>query len=240
MPTPDSHLPEHIVIIMDGNGRWAKKRSLPRAAGHRAGIKTLRKLVEYCATLKIAAMTVFAFSTENWQRPKQEVNTLMDLFMSALQSEVEDLHKNNVRLKLIGDRQCFSEKLLRAINQAESLTESNNGLQLNVAINYSGRWDVVQTCNHLVAQGYTQLTEKKITECLSLSSQKEPDLFIRTGGEQRISNFLLWQLAYTELYFTDTLWPDFNIEQMDKSLEWFTKRERRFGKTSEQLAGDEV
>lgn len=239
MPKLDSNYPQHIAIIMDGNGRWAKQRNLPRAAGHRAGIKTLRKLVEYTATLDIAAMTVFAFSTENWQRPKQEVNTLMDLFMSALQSEVADLHKNNVCLKLIGERQTFSDKLLHTINEAEGLTASNNGLKLNVAINYSGRWDIIQACQSLVTEGTTNITEEIITERLSLSSMTEPDLFIRTGGEQRISNYLLWQLAYTELYFTDTLWPDFNGKEMDDALHWFATRERRFGKTSEQLRDKE-
>ncbi|MEM7027286.1 MAG: polyprenyl diphosphate synthase [Pseudomonadota bacterium] len=237
MTTPDPNLPEHIAIIMDGNGRWAKQRGLPRVAGHRAGIKTLRNLVEHIVALNIPAMTVFAFSTENWQRPRQEVKTLMDLFMSALNSEVNDLNKNNVCLKLIGDRHFFSDKLREAVNEAESLTAANTGLNLNVAINYSGRWDILQACQSLIDKfSNEQVTEAMLAEHLSLSSMKEPDLFIRTGGERRISNYLLWQLAYTELYFVDTLWPDFNPEEMDDALNWFANRERRYGKISEQLA----
>lgn len=233
--------PGHVAIIMDGNGRWAKKRGLPRVAGHRAGVKTLRKLIEHAAKIELNTITVYAFSRENWQRPDKEVDLLMDLFMAALQSEVKDLHKNNVRLKFIGDRMAFSDKLQNSINDSESLTSSNSGLCLNVAANYSGRWDIIQACqsiskditsNKLIVD---DINEAIISDKLSLAQNNDPDLFIRTGGEQRVSNYLLWQLAYTELYFTDTLWPDFNSEQLDLVLDWFAKRQRRFGKTSEQI-----
>ncbi len=233
--------PKHIAIIMDGNGRWAKKRNLPRVAGHRAGVKTLRKLIEYAVEIKLNAMTVYAFSRENWQRPEKEVGLLMELFMTALQSEVKDLHKNNVRLRFIGDKTAFNEKLQKTIGDSESLTSSNSGLRLNVAANYSGRWDITQAfqsiaedvaSNNLVID---DINEALLGDRLSLAENNNPDLFIRTGGEQRISNYLLWQLAYTELYFTDTLWPDFNPEQFDNALDWFVNRQRRFGKTSEQI-----
>jgi undecaprenyl diphosphate synthase len=233
--------PKHIAIIMDGNGRWAKKRNLPRVAGHRAGVKTLRKLIEYAVEQKLNVMTVYAFSRENWQRPEKEVDLLMELFMAALQSEVKDLHKNNVCLKFIGDRMAFSDKLQKTIGDSEILTSSNSGLCLNVAANYSGRWDITKTVqsisqdiasNNLMLEG---INETLISERLSLAACEEPELFIRTGGEQRISNYLLWQLAYTELYFTDVLWPDFNPEQFNKALDWFANRQRRFGKTSEQI-----
>ncbi len=229
-------IPAHIAIIMDGNGRWAKQRGLPRIAGHRAGLKTLRKLVEYAASIELNAMTVYAFSKENWQRPEQEVSMLMELFMTTLQSEIVELHKNNVRLQLIGERTAFSAKLQEAMANAEKLTAENNGLQLNVAINYSGRWDILQACQALLAEKVDgDLSEADITQYLCLSDLPEPDLFIRTGGEQRISNYLLWQLAYTELYFTDALWPDFGAAQLDDAILWYQNRERRFGKISEQI-----
>ncbi len=230
-------IPAHIAIIMDGNGRWAKQRGLPRIAGHRAGLKTLRKLVEHAASIELNAMTVYAFSKENWQRPEQEVSMLMELFMTTLQSEIVELHKNNVRLQLIGERTAFSEKLQEAMVNAEKLTAENNGLQLNVAINYSGRWDIVQACQALLlADNFDgTLSEADIERYLCLRSLPEPDLFIRTGGEQRISNYLLWQLAYTELYFTDALWPDFGAAQLDDAILWYQNRERRFGKISEQI-----
>lgn len=233
--------PEHVAIIMDGNGRWAKKKSLPRFAGHKAGVKTLRKLIEHAVQLQLKAITVYAFSRENWQRPEKEVNLLMDLFMSALQSEVNDLHDNNVRLRFIGDRTAFSEKLQKSILDSESLTSSNKGLCLNVAANYSGRWDILQACESIIEDMLSNKTdiskfdETLISSKLSLANYNEPDLFIRTGGEQRISNYLLWQLAYTELYFTDTLWPDFDSKQFELALDWFANRQRRFGKTSEQV-----
>lgn len=228
--------PAHIAIIMDGNGRWAKQRGLPRIAGHRAGLKTLRKLVEHAASIKLGAMTVYAFSKENWQRPEQEVSMLMELFMNTLQSEIVELHKNNVCLRLIGERRAFSAKLQEAMQNAETLTANNSGLKLNVAINYSGRWDIVQACQSLLEQGRVkELTEEDIQRHLCLNTLPEPDLFIRTGGEKRISNFLLWQLAYTELYFTETLWPDFGADQLDTAIHWFQNRERRFGRISEQI-----
>lgn len=229
-------LPEHVAIIMDGNGRWAKQKGLPRVAGHRAGVKTLRNLIEKAVRLELKAVTVYAFSQENWLRPEREVSLLMDLFMTALKSEVADLHKNNVRLNFIGERTAFNKKLQKSIDDSESLTGTNSGLILNVAVNYSGRWDMLHACQSIVSDpDIKQVSEALINEKLSLSSISDPDLFIRTGGEQRISNFLLWQLAYTELYFTDTLWPDFDAEQFELALNWFANRQRRFGKTSEQI-----
>ncbi len=243
---PNTSKPKHIAIIMDGNGRWANKRKLPRIAGHRAGVKTLRKLIEHAVKTGLSVMTVYAFSTENWQRPEKEVDLLMELFMTALQSEVKDLHKNNVCLKFIGDKTAFANKLQEIINQSESLTSSNTGLCLNVAANYSGRWDITNAFQTIAKEiASNQLNVDDIDEDLignrvSLTEYSEPDLFIRTGGEQRISNYLLWQLAYTELYFTDVLWPDFDSEQLDNAIEWFTKRQRRFGKTSEQVEQDDI
>ena len=234
--------PEHIAIIMDGNGRWAKSKGLPRVAGHRAGVKTLRKLIEHAVKIKLNAITVYAFSTENWQRPEKEVDLLMDLFISALESEVEDLHKNNVKVTFIGDRSAFSSKLQNSINQSESLTTNNNGLCLNVAANYSGRWDIIQALQSVANEiksntlAIDEIDELQVASKLSLANQKDPDLFIRTGGEQRISNYFLWQTAYTELYFTETLWPDFDSTQLELAIDWFSKRERRFGKTPEQVA----
>ena len=233
--------PKHIAIIMDGNGRWAKNKNQPRVAGHRAGVKTLRKLIEYAVRIQLDAMTVYAFSRENWQRPEKEVTLLMDLFITALNSEVKDLHENNVCLTFIGDNADFSEKLQKTIKQSEDLTRDNSGLRLNVAANYSGRWDITQAVQSIsidIVAGKLnneQLNESLISEKLCLANIEEPDLFIRTGGEQRISNYFLWQLAYTELYFTDALWPDFSPSELDKAIDWFNNRQRRFGKTSEQI-----
>jgi undecaprenyl diphosphate synthase len=233
--------PNHIAIIMDGNGRWAKNKTLPRVAGHRAGVKTLRKLIEHAVKINLNTLTAYAFSQENWQRPEKEVNLLMELFMTALQSEVKDLHENNVCLKFIGDRKAFSNKLQETIIQSELLTSSNTGLKLNIAANYSGRWDITQATESIakdIASGNLKVedvNESLINDRLCLSDNLEPDLFIRTGGEQRISNYFLWQLAYTELYFTDTFWPDFSSAELDKAINWFINRQRRFGKTSEQL-----
>jgi undecaprenyl diphosphate synthase len=243
---PKISKPEHIAIIMDGNGRWAEKRKLPRVAGHRAGVKTLRKLIEHAVKIKLNTMTVYAFSTENWQRPEKEVGLLMELFMTALQSEVKDLFKNNVLLNFIGDKTAFSEKLQNTIAESESLTSSNSGLCLNVAANYSGRWDVTQALQSISKELDTKriniddIDERMISHKLSLAKNEDPDLFIRTGGEQRISNYLLWQLAYTELYFTDVLWPDFDSVQLDSAIDWFVSRQRRFGKTSEQIEQDNI
>lgn len=233
--------PNHIAIIMDGNGRWAKTKGLPRIAGHRAGVKTLRKLIEHAVKTRLNTITVYAFSTENWHRPEKEVNLLMDLFISALGSEVEDLHKNNVKLNFIGDRSAFSQKLQDSIDASESLTSSNSGLCLNVAANYSGRWDIVNAMRLIGKKieakelSAADIDESLIDSHLSLHASPEPDLFIRTGGEQRISNYLLWQTAYTELFFTDTLWPDFDAAQFEQAIGWFSNRQRRFGKTSEQI-----
>jgi undecaprenyl diphosphate synthase len=232
---------EHVAIIMDGNGRWAKSRRLPRVAGHRAGVKTLRNLIEHSVKIKLNTITVYAFSRENWQRPQSEVDLLMNLFISALHSEVKDLHKNNVKLTFIGDRSTFSGQLQDSINESELLTSSNNGLCLNIAANYSGRWDIVQAYHSIAkdiesnSMSIEDVDETVISNKLSLAVHKDPDLFIRTGGEQRISNYLLWETAYTELYFTETLWPDFDAKQFDIAIDWFSKRQRRFGKTSEQI-----
>ncbi len=234
-------LPRHIAIIMDGNGRWAKRQFLPRIAGHRAGLEVVRKITKICAEKGIEVLTLFAFSTENWQRPKQEVNALLELFFNALDREVKKLHENNVQLHVIGSEARFSTELKQRINAAQQLTANNTGLKLVIAFDYSGQWDITQATNQLatkVAQGLLkpgEITPKLIEQHLSTTGLPEPDLFIRTSGEQRISNFLLWQLAYTELYFTDAHWPDFSAEILEDALEYFASRERRFGCTSEQI-----
>ena len=236
-----SNLPKHIVIIMDGNGRWAQQRGLPRFAGHKAGVEAVRDIVKECSVKNITALTLFAFSSENWRRPKNEVSLLMDLFMMALDREVKKLHENNVQLRIIGDKSAFSEKLQKRIDKAENLTRDNTGLVLNIAANYGGQWDIAQSVKQLankVQQGGLKaddITEEKIAENLSLADLPEPDLFIRSGGEMRISNFLIWQLAYTELYFTDVLWPDFKRDEFNKALTSFAGRQRRFGRTGEQV-----
>ncbi len=236
-----SSKPKHIIIIMDGNGRWAEQNGLTRSAGHKAGVKVLRNLIEHAVQLELKTLTVYAFSRENWQRPKKEVELLLDLFISSLESEVKDLHENNIKLNFIGETDKFSEKLKKSMSKSESLTSNNSKLTLNVALNYSGRWDVYKALLSII----DDMTAKKITKNdvneelintkLSLADYDEPDLLIRTGGEKRLSNYLLWQIAYTELYFTNTLWPDFNTDQFDLALDWYTKRQRRFGKTSEQI-----
>jgi undecaprenyl diphosphate synthase len=234
-------LPRHVAVIMDGNGRWAKRRHLPRFAGHQAGVEAVRGLVRSCGERGIGVLTLFAFSSENWRRPASEVGLLMDLLMKALQREVRELHENNVRLRIIGDREAFSERLQRQIAAAERLTQDNGGLQLVVAVNYGGRWDIVQAARQLamaVEAGRLradEVTVETLSASLSLHDLPEPDLFIRTGGEQRISNFLLWQLAYTELYFTDILWPDFDSQAFEAALAFFAARQRRFGHTGEQV-----
>jgi len=236
-----NEIPNHIAIIMDGNGRWAKKRHLPRHAGHKAGVETVRRVINLCVEHHIKVLTLFAFSSENWQRPKQEVNLLMDLFMTALQKEITALHKNQVRLRFFGAREAFSDKLQQLIAEAETLTEHNTGLTLVIAANYGGRWDIVEAATLLakqIEQGTLksqEINENLFSKHLCLADLPEPDLFIRTSGEQRISNFLLWQLAYTELYFTDTLWPDFDKETFIQALKAFSTRQRRFGRTGEQL-----
>ena len=234
-------LPQHVAVVMDGNGRWAKKRFLPRTAGHKAGVKATRRLVELCAIKGIGALTLFAFSSENWSRPDQEVSSLMSLFVSTLNSEINKLHEQGVRICFIGDRTRFSENLQTSIAAAEEKTAANTRLKLNIAANYGGRWDIVnavRSVSRKLADGdisEEQITEQAFTRELCLVDQPEPDLFIRTGGEQRISNFLLWQIAYTELFFTDTLWPEFNDVAFDEALEWYATRQRRFGKTGEQV-----
>ena len=237
--------PEHIVIIMDGNGRWAEKNDLPRAKGHKSGVKTLRNLIERAVQLELTMITVYAFSRENWQRPRKEIDLLIDLFITSLQSEVHDLHKNNIKLNFIGELTKFSDTLRKSMKESELLTYNNSGLTLNVALNYSGRWDIhralLSIINEVQSKKITidEINEKLINSKLSLAENHEPDLFIRTGGEKRISNYLLWQLAYTEMYFTDILWPDFDIDQFDLALDWFAKRQRRFGKTSMQIENDQ-
>ncbi|MFV2059555.1 MAG: isoprenyl transferase [Gammaproteobacteria bacterium] len=239
--TVHGEFPKHIAIIMDGNGRWAKKRFLPRVAGHKSGVKVVRNIVQYCARNSIKALTIFAFSSENWKRPKKEVNSLMELFFTSLEHEVKSLNENNIRMQFIGDRSVFSDKLKEKIISSESLTQSNSGLVLSIAANYGGRWDITNAVNKIVADiaiGVLEkdaITEECITQYMSLNSLPEPDLFIRTGGEERISNFLLWQLAYTELYFTETLWPDFNEIEIQNAIQNYMKRQRRFGHTGEQV-----
>jgi len=232
-------IPKHIAVIMDGNGRWARKRFLPRIAGHKRGVETVRDLVKQCVQLKVEYLTLFAFSSENWRRPTEEVSFLMGLFMDALKREVVKLHQNNIKLVMIGDRSRFDAALIAQIDESEKLTANNTGLILTIAANYGGRWDVLQAVNKM-QQAAPQLTghyrEEHLTPCLSMSYAPEPDLFIRTGGEKRISNFLLWQLAYSELYFTDTLWPDFNESAFNLAIQSYQQRERRFGRTSEQLS----
>ena len=234
-----AEIPQHIAVIMDGNGRWARKRFLPRVAGHKVGVDTVRDLVKHCINLKVDYLTLFAFSSENWRRPSEEVSFLMGLFMDALKREVVKLHQNNIRLLLIGDRSRFDSALIAKIEESEQLTAKNTGLTLTIAANYGGRWDVLQAVNKMqlaapeLAGNYS---EADLTPYLSMHYAPEPDLFIRTGGEKRISNFLLWQLAYTEFYFTDTLWPDFNESAFKLAIDSYQQRERRFGRTSEQLS----
>lgn len=236
---PDSHhIPRHIAVIMDGNGRWAKKRFLPRVAGHKRGVETVREMVKSSAALGVEFLTLFAFSSENWRRPPEEVSFLMGLFLEALNQEVSKLHQNNIRMVVIGDRSQFDETLRAHIDASENLTRDNTGLTLTIAANYGGRWDLMQAVNRLVLDSPEKAgnyAEEDISQHLSMHYAPEPDLFIRTGGEKRISNFLLWQLAYTELYFTDTLWPDFDKSAFDQAIRSYQTRERRFGRTSEQL-----
>jgi undecaprenyl diphosphate synthase len=239
--TSDANLPRHIAIIMDGNGRWARKRFLPRTAGHRAGVSAVRKTVEWCASKGVLALTLFAFSSENWRRPQQEVSVLMGLFLSTLEKETRKLYQNNVRLRVIGDRSAFAADLQDRITAAERMTEANTGLNLVIAANYGGRWDIARAARRLAERvaaghlGVDEITGERLQAELCLSDLPEPDLFIRTGGECRISNFLLWQLAYSELYFTPTLWPDFDEQELEKAVADYAGRQRRFGYTSEQV-----
>ena len=234
-------LPNHVAVIMDGNGRWAGSRGLPRVAGHKRGVDAVKALVSDCGRRGIGYLTLFAFSSENWRRPADEVSWLMALFMTLLEREVRTLHRNKVCLKVIGDLSAFEPRLQDLILHAESQTSKNSGLRLTIAANYGGRWDLLQAMRAMLAvkpqlaQQPELIGESDLSAFLAMADAPEPDLFIRTGGEQRISNFLLWHLAYTELYFTDTLWPDFDEESFALALQSYRKRERRFGRTSEQL-----
>jgi undecaprenyl diphosphate synthase len=235
-------VPRHIAIIMDGNGRWAKQRFLPRVAGHKRGVEAVRETVKACGEIGVEYLTLFAFSSENWRRPQEEVSVLMQLFLRALEQEVEKLHNNGIRFKVIGDLAPFDPRIVELIRRGEQLTSQHSKLTLTVAANYGGRWDVMQAVNEAVAERAaaaapqtTPIAEAELARHLSMSYAPEPDLFIRTGGEQRISNFLLWQLAYAELYFTETLWPDFDRARLNEAIVSYRARERRFGRTSEQL-----
>ncbi|GAB6041471.1 isoprenyl transferase [Endothiovibrio diazotrophicus] len=234
-------MPRHVAIIMDGNGRWAERRKLPRHFGHKAGVDAVRKVVSACGERGIEVLTLFAFSSENWRRPAKEVGLLMELFLTTLQKEIKRLHKNKVRIRLIGDLSAFPEKLQQRIAEAERVTADNDGLTLVIAANYGGRWDIAQAAARLAGQVKAgtlepgQVDAERLAAELSLADLPEPDLFIRTGGEQRISNFLLWQLAYTELYFTDRFWPDFDAEALDEAIASFGSRQRRFGMTGHQV-----
>jgi len=232
-------MPQHIAVIMDGNGRWARKRFLPRVAGHKRGMDAVLELVKACVDHNIAYLTLFAFSSENWRRPADEVSFLMSLFIQGLKREVAKLHENNIKLVLIGDRTRFNAELIDQIEISERLTANNTGLTLSIAANYGGRWDILQAVNkmHMAMPSHVgEFDEEHLASHLAMHYAPEPDLFIRTGGEKRISNFMLWQLAYTELYFTDTLWPDFDESAFNLALASYQKRERRFGRTSEQVS----
>lgn len=231
-------MPQHIAIIMDGNGRWARKRLMPRMAGHKQGVETVRNVIKSCSDHGIEYLTLFAFSSENWRRPADEVSFLMQLFAGALEQEMAKLHENGIRFKVIGDISRFESRIVEFIHQGERLTASNSRLTLTIAANYGGRWDIMQAVNKMIKNSHgrsKQFKEEDLAQYLSMNHAPEPDLFIRTGGEYRISNFLLWQLAYTELYFTQTLWPDFNEKEFDLAIQSYQRRERRFGQTSEQI-----
>jgi len=234
-PVRTAGVPRHLAVVMDGNGRWAKQRYLPRLAGHRQGLEKLRELVRWCSQAGVQVLTVFAFSSENWSRPADEVSGLMGLLGRALEREVVELERAGVRLHFPGDRQALSPELQQQLAQAEQRTAANEGLVLNVCFNYGGRWDVVQAAQQLAARG-EPITEASLAGALALAHVDDPDLLIRTGGEQRLSNFLLWQTAYSELYFSDALWPAFERAEFDQALAAFARRERRFGLISEQIA----
>ena len=229
-------VPRHVAIIMDGNGRWAKQRLLPRVAGHRKGVEAVRATVRGAIERGVQYLTLFAFSSENWRRPQEEVTVLMQLFLRALEQEVGKLHNNDIRFKVVGDLSPFDPRIVELIRQGEALTRNNKRLTLTVAANYGGRWDVLQAAERCrLEDPLAPITEERLSRLLSMDYAPEPDLFIRTGGEQRVSNFLLWQLAYTELYFTEALWPDFGADALDAAIASYRQRERRFGRTSEQL-----
>ena len=234
-------IPQHVAIVMDGNGRWANKRLLPRAAGHKEGVKAVKNIIEASAAVGIKYLTLFAFSSENWNRPKTEVSALMDLFVSSLDKEVSNLDKNGIRIQFIGDREQFGQKLQEKIKQAEQITAKNEKFYLNIAANYGGRWDIVQACKAICekvqsqSMGIESIDEKEFALHLSTNHMPDPDLLIRTAGELRISNFLIWQLAYTEFYVTDLCWPDFDEKQLHIALKEYAKRKRKFGRTQEQI-----
>jgi undecaprenyl diphosphate synthase len=232
-----SSVPRHIAIIMDGNGRWATRRFLPRVAGHKKGVEAVRTIVEACVERGVEFLTLFAFSSENWRRPADEVSLLMRLFVTALEREVSKLHANGIRLRVVGDLSRFDAKLQDLIASAERRTAGNTSLTLTICANYGGRWDIMQAVGKMIREspGTTDFTEEQLAPHLAMAYAPEPDLFIRTGGEERISNFLLWQLAYSEFYFTDTYWPDFDAAALDLAITSYRERERRFGRTSEQL-----
>ncbi|MGZ5097764.1 MAG: polyprenyl diphosphate synthase [Usitatibacter sp.] len=235
IPEP-SDVPRHVAIIMDGNGRWAKKRFLPRVGGHRKGLEAVREVVKACAESGVGYLTLFAFSSENWRRPPEEVSFLMQLFMRSLEQEVGKLDSNGIRFKVAGDLSAFDPRIVELIRRGEELTASNTRLTLTVAANYGGRWDILQAADRCRQEDpAAPITEERLARFLSMSYAPEPDLFIRTGGEQRVSNFLLWQLAYSEFYFTDALWPDFGAQALEDAFASYRRRERRFGRTSEQL-----
>ena len=239
LEVPQAHLiPRHIAVIMDGNGRWAKKRFLPRIAGHKRGVETVRTVVKACVERGVSHLTLFAFSSENWRRPPDEVKFLMQLFLHVLEAEVVKLHRNEIRLRVIGDLSKFDPKLIEMVRAGEEKTKRNQKLTLTIAANYGGRWDMLQAANQMSAahpERAGQYTETDLAPFLAMADAPEPDLFIRTGGEKRVSNFLLWQLAYTELYFTDMLWPDFDAVALDEAIVSYQQRERRYGRTSEQV-----
>ena len=232
---PSDVVPHHIAIVMDGNGRWAAKRFLPRLAGHQQGLSSLRRCIKACSDRGVAVLTVFAFSSENWNRPADEVSGLMDLMMTALSKEVTKMSQDGVQIHFVGERTGLSDQVRKGLAQAEALTAANPGLILNVCFNYGGRWDMAQAATKVLAQGQA-ISEEALSAAMALAHVPDPDLIIRTGGEQRLSNFLLWQAAYAELYFSDKLWPEFDEAALDQAIEAFQQRERRFGKTSAQVA----
>lgn len=240
----EAHKPAHIAIVMDGNGRWAGARHLPRVAGHQAGVSTVKTIINACIEEKIPTLTLFAFSCENWQRPPQEVSFLMDLFLSTLQNNLEELHGHGVRIRFIGDRSAFSQDMQRMMRTSEKQTAENRIINLNIAMNYSGRWDITQAMVRIAKavknEGIQldEIDESVIGHHTCLAELPEPDLFIRTSGECRISNFMLWQLAYTELYFTDVYWPDFDAAHLKEALAAYAKRDRRFGKIAERSVSE--
>jgi undecaprenyl diphosphate synthase len=236
-------IPDHIAIVMDGNGRWAKKRNRPRNMGHQAGLKALQATIRHCGQLGVKTLTVFAFSSENWNRPEVEVSRLMEIFLRALDKKVDELHENGICLRFIGDLSAFKPAIHTRMLQAQALTAANKRMVTNIAVNYGGRWDITQAARRLAETVAREgllcrdIDEQKFAQHLALARSPDPDLFIRTGGEMRISNFLLWQSAYTEFYFTAVLWPDFNEQTLDAAIDAFQSRERRFGRTSDQVEG---